>query len=195
VKVYVVHAHPSPDSFSAVCLERTVASLRNAGHEVRVTSLYADDFDPVLSLAERIGHLDPPDTKPQIASYVELLHWCEALVLVYPTWFSSPPAMLKGWIDRVWVNGVAYDLPPDGNRIRARLHNIRRLVVVTTHGSSKLVNSVQGEGGKRMVFRSLRLLCHPMARSRWVALYSVDAENPRHRQRFLERLDRLGQRL
>ena len=96
------------------------------------------------------------------------------LVLVYPTWLSAQPAMLKGWIDRTWVSGVAYHLPEGSNRIRPLLVNIRHLVVVTTHGSSKFINSLQGEPGKRVAFRSIRLMCRHTVRTHWLALYRMD---------------------
>jgi putative NADPH-quinone reductase len=103
--------------------------------------------------------------------------------------------MLKGWIDRVWVQGVAYELPEGSNRIRPRLRNIRRIVAVTTHGSSKLVNGVQGEGGKRVVTRSLRVLCHRRVRTRWVALYDIDRADAAARTKFLDRVERAMHRL
>jgi putative NADPH-quinone reductase len=190
VKVYVVHCHPRTDSFIAAARDRALAGLAAAGHEVRMHDLYAEGFEPALSAWERTNHLAPPETKPAIAPYAENLQWCDALVLVYPTWWSGQPAMLKGWIDRVWVAGVAYDLPPGSNRIRPRLRNVRRLVAVTTHGSSKLVNALQGEGGKRVIGRSLRALCHPRARTKWISLYGIDRTDEAARAKFLERVER-----
>jgi len=190
VKTYLVFCHPLADSFTSAARDRALAGLSRAGHEVRVTDLYVEEFRPELSAWERTHHLDPPETKPEIANYAENLRWCDALVLVYPTWWSGQPAMLKGWIDRVWVAGVAYELPPGGNRIRPLLHNIRRLVVITTHGSSKWVNAAQGEGGKRVVTRSLRLLCNRLARTSWIALYSIDRASEHERKRFLDRVER-----
>jgi putative NADPH-quinone reductase len=98
--------------------------------------------------------------------------------------------MLKGWIDRVWVRGVAFELPPKAGRIRPLLSNIRRIAVVTTHGSSKLINSLQGESGKRIAFRSIRVLCHRFVRTKWIALYGVDACSDSERRAFVERAGR-----
>jgi NAD(P)H dehydrogenase (quinone) len=190
VKVYVVHCHPNERSFTAAARDRALAGLRAGGHDVRLTDLYAEGFDPALSAWERTNHLASPDTKPAIAPYAANLQWCDALVLVYPTWWSGQPAMLKGWIDRVWVAGVAYDLPSGANRIRPRLRNIRRIVAVTTHGSSKLVNTVQGESGKRVVGRSLRMLCNRRARTTWLALYDIDHADDAKRAQHLERVER-----
>lgn len=190
MKVHVVHCHPVPDSFGAECRDRVLAGLQAAGHEVRLLDLYAEGFTPELSAWEREHHLDDPSEKPDIARHAADLQWCDALVLVYPTWFSGQPAMLKGWIDRVWVSGVAYELPNGSGVIRPKLTNIKRLVVVTTHGSTKFVNVLQGEGGKRVVFRALRVLCHRFARSTWIALYGLDVAPASKRAEFLERVER-----
>ena len=194
MKALVVYAHPLEGSFASHMRDRTVAGLRAAGHEVRLTDLYAEGFVPELSAWEREHHLDPPATKfthvPDLARHADDLRWCDALVLVYPTWWSGQPGMLKGWIDRVWVTGVAYELPEGANRIRPLLKNIRRIVVVTTHGASKRINMLQGEGGKRVAFRALRVLCHPLARTKWVALYAIDTCAADDRQRFLDRIEK-----
>lgn len=195
MKTYVVYCHPLDGSYIASVRNRVLAGLAAAGHEIRITDLYAEGFRPELSAWERTHHLDPPETKPEIAPHAENLRWCDTLVFVYPTWWGGQPAMLKGWIDRVWVAGVAYELPPGGNRIRPLLKNIRRLVVVTTHGSSKWINALQGEGGKRVISRALRVLCHSRARTSWIALYGIDRASDRDRSGFLDRAERKARSL
>ena len=195
MKVYVVHAHVAPQSFSRACSQQVCESLRSAGHEVRLTDLHDDGFEPTLPLDERRGQFEPPESKAVVAPYAEHLRWAEAIVFVYPTWWSGPPALLKGWFDRVWVSGLAYNPPNGTNHITARLTNIRRLMVVTTHGSSKWVNAVQGEPGKRVMFRALRLMCHPLTRTSWTALYKIDRASDEQRAAFLRRIDRTMRRL
>ena len=68
--------------------------------------------------------------------------------------------------------------------------HIRRLTVVTSYGSSRWINALEGEPGKRLVKRWLRVLCHPLARSRWIALYGMDRADDATRQAFLERVER-----
>jgi hypothetical protein len=63
-------------------------------------------------------------------------------------------------------------------------------VAITTHGSSKLINALEGEVGKRMVTRTLRAVCHPLARTRWIALYGIDTASDAQRAAFLERVAR-----
>ncbi|HRE03847.1 MAG TPA: NAD(P)H-dependent oxidoreductase [Ilumatobacteraceae bacterium] len=188
MKTLLVYCHPNDQSFVAAARDAALAGLDAGGHEVRVRDLYAERFDPVFSADDRTNHRLPLSVKPHIAGHAADLAWCEQLVLVYPTWWAGQPAMLKGWIDRVWVNEVAWTLPAGSNRIRRGLTNIRRITVVTSHGSSKLINALEGEGGKRVVSRSLRLMCNRWCRLRWLALYGIDTAAPAARDAFLAKV-------
>ncbi len=193
MKVYVVYCHPDPASFTSAVCGRAVDALTKAGHDIRMTDLYADGFDPTMSLQEVHHHLDPPLHQPAIDGYCNNLRWCDTLVFIYPTWWSGPPAMLKGWLDRVLIRGVAWDLPDGATRITPKLTNVHRLIGVTTHGSSKFINVLEGETGRRVIGRAVRALCHRSARTSWVTLYDIDRSTPERRQLFLDHVeDRLG---
>jgi putative NADPH-quinone reductase len=194
VKALVVHCHPDPASLVAAARDRVLAGLDRAGAQVRLTDLYAEGFDPLFDAHDRRTHLQPGVVEP-LRRHADDLRWCDTLVLVYPTWWSGQPAMLKGWIDRVWACGVAWDLPEGTNRLRPGLTNVRRIVAVTTHGSPKWVNALEGESGKRTVTRALRVLCHPLCRTTWVALYGVDHATHEERTAWLDRVERRLARL
>lgn len=189
MKTLVVYCHPDPTSYVSAAREAALAGLRAGGHEFRITDLHADGFDPVLTADE---HIQRPTgcVAPEVQRHADDLLWCESLVLIYPTWWAGQPAMLKGWIDRVWTNGVAYELVDGANVIRGGLRNIRRITVVTTHGSSKFINALEGEAGKRTVTRLLRAMCSRRCRTRWVALYTIDRSTLERRQAFLQRVTR-----
>ena len=191
-KTLVVYVHPIEESFTSCVCDAVIDFLTTQHHEVRLRDLYAENFDPFLSAAERALHHTPPTTRPELARDVEDLRWCEAIVFVYPTWWSGLPAMLKGWIDRTWMNEVAWVLPAGANTIRPRLTNIRRLIAVTTHGSSKFVNALQGEPGKRTISRSIRVMCNKFCRARWIALYGIDNSTLEQREKHLATI---GQRV
>lgn len=188
-RVLVVSCHPLDDSLVAAARERTLAALERGSAEVRHRDLYRDGFDPELTADEHRTHVTP-GVAADVESYADDLRWADTLVFVYPTWWGAQPAMLKGWIDRVFAAGVAWELPDGANRLAPRLRHVRRIVAVTTHGSSKAINSVQGEAGKRVLFRSIRVLCHPLARTDWIALYGVDRATPEKIGDFLDRVDR-----
>lgn len=191
----VVYAHPDPESFTAVVRDRVVEALTARGHTVDLLDLYAERFDPVFTLTDLRAHdtHTSPGGVPDV--HAARLVRTRTVVFVYPTWYGGPPAILKGWIDRVFTPGVAYHLPAGATRVHAGLHNVRRLVIVTTHGSSKWVNVLGGEPGKRTIFRTLRVLCHPLTRCRWIALYDVDRADDGARAAFLDRVGRRVSRI
>ena len=192
MRTYVVYCHPDPASFTAAVRERAMAALQAAGHDVRTCDLYADGFEPALSRQERLDYHEVTEAEATVAGYCRDLRWCAALVFIYPTWWSGQPAMLKGWLDRVLVRGVAWDQPEGATRITPLLSNVRRLVTITTHGSSRWINFMEGETGRRVIGRALRVLCHRRARTTWLALYDIDRSSPADRQAFL---DRVGERM
>ena len=189
-RVLVVYCHPVRDSLVGAALTRVLAVLDIAGSEYRLHDLYGDAFEPEPTAAS-----DEVDADPAVRRYVDDLRWCDTLVFVYPTWWAGQPAMLRGWIDRVWMHGVAWGRDEGGGGAAPLPHDIRRLVVVTTHGSPKYVNAFQGEGGKRTIGRGLRSMCRPRAAFDWISLYGVDTCNTRQRSRFLDRVERRIMRL
>jgi putative NADPH-quinone reductase len=191
-KTLVIYVHPVEGSFISCVRDVVVEHLSKHDHEVRLRDLYAENFDPFLSANERALHHTSPTTRPELARDVDDLRWCEAIVFIYPTWWSGLPAMLKGWIDRTWMNEVAWVLPAGANTIRPQLTNIKRLVAVTTHGSSKFVNALQGEPGKRIISRSIRLMCNRWCRARWITLYGIDNSTLADREKHLATI---GQRV
>lgn len=186
-RVLVIHCHPLNTGFIPEALARVRSGLETSGAEVRLHDLYAEQFVPELSAEEHRTHVQP-GVGDDLAEHAADLIWCDTLILVYPTWWSGQPAMLKGWIDRVWASGVAWELPDGADRLQPRLHNIRRIVAVTSHGSAKHINMLQGEGGKRTLFRSLRAMCHPLTRCHWLAYYGIDAGHTDRQDRFLDAL-------
>ena len=198
MNVLVVSAHPSSASFNAALAATVISTVSELGHVVRHRDLYAENFDPVFSAYERLHHVgdvsEKLETLATLKLHVEDLQWCESIVFVYPTWWSSQPAILKGWIDRILMNEVAWVLPEGAARIKPLLTQIRRIVVVTTHGSSKLVNALEGESGKRTMFRSVRLMMHRRTRCSWIAMYGLDNATDADRQRFTEKVMRRTRR-
>lgn len=186
-RMLVVLAHPVPESFVAAVAQYAVAAMEGSGHEVRVVDLYAENFDARLSRDEWRTR-EAASSWTHLNSHVEALRWADGLVFVYPTWFGAQPAILKGWFDRVWGEGIAYSVPPDGRRVRGRLTNIASMTVITTHGSTKFMNSLQGEPGKRVILRGLRSMCGVRCATSWTAFYGNDRATDADRQAFLDRV-------
>lgn len=102
MKVQLVVAHPRRDSFTHALAQRYASGLAERGHQIDWLDLYQERFDPVLGTDEAGA------TPVQILSYQERLNACEALVLAYPIWWSTPPAILVGWLQRVLSEEFAF---------------------------------------------------------------------------------------
>ncbi len=188
MNVLLIYCHPRHDSFCAALREIAVAALEGAGHSVEVQDLYAEHFYPVLDADERALYYDEGGNARGVQSYVASLQRAEALLLVYPTWWFGMPAMLKGWLDRVWVPGIAFDVNGRGG-LKPRLSRIRRIGVVTTYGAPWWVLWLVGWPDWRLFRWGLRPLCARGCRLDWYALYGMDTCTPRQRHRFLSEVE------
>ena len=196
MRVLLVLAHPVRESFAHAVRDSAVRGLEHAGHEVRLLDLHEIGFDPVMGAGERLDYHTPAVNEAPVAEHLAHLRWAEGLVFVYPTWWYSLPAMLKGWIDRVWVPHATFELPEGLAPIKGRLHNIRLVGAFSTYGSPWWwVRFVIGDPGRRILLRGVKPLCHPRCRSFWLGHYRMDSSTPASRARFLRRVEALAARL
>lgn len=188
MRTLVVYCHPLPDSFSAAIRDTAIRTLEAGGHEIRLLDLYAMGFDPVLSAAERRAYHDAGANEVNVAEHLEAVRWAEHLVFVYPTWWYGLPAMLKGWLDRVWVPHATFTMPSGNKPIGRVLTNIRRITAISTLGSPKWWWWVIGAPGRRTLLTGLSVLCAPHCHTLWLALHRIDVIGAPERQRFLDRI-------
>jgi putative NADPH-quinone reductase len=189
MRLLVIHAHPVPESFNGALCKVAVDSARAQGHEVRLIDLYAEGFNPVMSAEERRAYQDDGPPPPDVAPHIAALQWAEGLIFVYPTWWYAQPAMLKGWIDRVWRPGVTFTVPSPGVPMRPALTNIRLIGVITTFGAPWwLWTFVMGAPGRRMILRGLRLCTAKRTKTFWLGLHEMDTCDAQYRNAFMARV-------
>ena len=124
MRVLIVYAHPEPTSFNGAMKDLAVDTLSTAGHSVTVSDLYGQNFNPVAGARDFTTRADPTRLDigveqahaartagfaPDVQAEIDKLMAADFLILQFPFWWYSVPAMLKGWIDRVFAYGVAYD--------------------------------------------------------------------------------------
>lgn len=160
MNVLIVHAHNEPRSFNSALKDCAVEQLRAAGHAVQVSDLHAMNWNPVASAAD-FGSRANPDylvyaleqrhnfeagtLAPDIAAEIAKVQWCDLLILNFPLYWFSMPAILKGWLDRVMISGVFYG----GRRIydRGGMRGKRALVTLTLGGREHMFGAegIHGE--------------------------------------------------
>ncbi len=187
MRVLVLYAHPDPESYAAALHRTAVAALRRAGHEVDDCDLYAEGFDPILSREERLAYHDIPANRRPVAGYVTRLQEADALILMYPVWNFGFPAILKGFLDRVFLPGVSFRI--EDGVVRPNLQHLKRLVAVATYGAPRWQAFLIGDPPRKVVMRMLRTLAAPSARSRYLALYDMNRQTLAGRSAFLTRVE------
>jgi NAD(P)H dehydrogenase (quinone) len=187
LRVLVVYAHPDTESFVAAIHAKVLSTLRASGHEVDDCDLYAEGFDPVLSLTERRGYHAIPQNRAPVASYVERLQAAEALVLIYPVWNFGFPAILKGFLDRVFLPGVSFRM--ENGLTVPNLQKVRHLFVATTYGAPRHRAMLLGDPPRKLIKRVLRVLVAPLARVRYLALHRMNTVSQEDREKFLFKIE------
>ncbi|MEU0939133.1 NAD(P)H oxidoreductase [Embleya sp. NPDC005971] len=118
----VVHAHPRADSLTARVAARVRARLSADGHTVDVLDLHADGFDPRMTVEDEPDWADRDKVySAEVRAHMARIEAADTIVVVFPVWWFGLPALLQGWIDRVWNHGFAY------GRSRPRLAGKRML--------------------------------------------------------------------
>ncbi|HEY2190559.1 MAG TPA: NAD(P)H-dependent oxidoreductase [Caldimonas sp.] len=187
MRVLVLYSHPVESSYCAALHAQVVDGLVRAGHEVDDCDLYAERFDPVLSREERLGYHDVPSNRSRVQGYVDRLLRAEALVLCFPTWCFGLPAMLKGYCDRVFMPGVAFDLS-DPAKVKPSLTHLRRIAAVVTYGRPRWVAWWMGDPPRKIVTRYLRRLTGNGARVDYHAYYHMNVATRPQLERFRARV-------
>ena len=186
MRVLYIYCHPLADSFHAAIRAAGLKGLEARGHASDLLDLYAESFQPVLTADERRRYSDSPRNQAGLETYVSRLKSAEALVVQFPTWCFGPPAMLKGFFDRVLIPGVAYDAASS----KPSLDNIRRIVGVVTYGESWTAAMWMGEAPRKIVTRFLPWFTGGKAKGECHALYKVDSLGDGARRAFIERVEK-----
>ncbi len=190
MKLLLVFCHPDVDSYGAALRDTAVQALQAAGHEVRQIDLYAEGFNPVFSAAEKSTYLSHTASNiAGVAAHVNALRWADGWVAIYPTWFYGPPAMLKGWLERVWLPGVSFRIATAKQRtIGGELRNIKLFVGITTSGSPWWWLKLIGDPGRSLFMKGLRPLYAKRCRMQWLQLHNMNHVTADERAAFMARI-------
>jgi len=184
VRLLVIHAHPSPESFNAD-LHRAVIERLRERNEVEDCNLYAEGFEAILDEAEFRGY-EAREIAPALEPHVARLRNAQGLLCMFPTWNYGMPAIVKGYFDRVWKPGVAFELV--NGRPRPALTHITHLGVITTYGSPWAYNKLfMFEPNKRVFMRGFARLLAPKLQKLWLAQFSEDKISDEERSEFVRK--------
>lgn len=188
MRVLIVYAHPLEDSFNASLYACVRETLLARGHEVDGCDLYAEGFDPVLTGHDLRIYRDVAGNRRRAGDYVDRLLAAQGLVLVFPVWNEGFPAILKGFLDRVFLPGVAFETTADG-KTKPGLRELENLAAVCTYGAGRFATVLIGDPTRHVVKRLLRAMAKRSLRCDYLALYGMDRASSRQRADFQKKVE------
>ncbi len=131
MKHLVIYSHLNPDSFTKAVVDTVEKTAQKKGDEVKIINLYGDKFNPILEFPDIQHMFMGKDAPADVAIYQEMIKWADHMTFVYPLWWGQMPAMLKGFLDRVFANGFAYTYGEDGMPIGLLKGKTSKLYILT----------------------------------------------------------------
>ncbi len=140
-KIFVLLGHPDSESMCRDFADAYAKGAMESGYEVRRTNLGDMQFDPILHKGYKVIQ----DLEPDLKKFQEDVRWCDHFVIIYPSWWSTMPALLKGLFDRVWLPGFAFKFYPSGLAWQRLLKGRTARVFITSDSQPLIARFLQGD--------------------------------------------------
>jgi NAD(P)H dehydrogenase (quinone) len=140
-KIYILAGHPDSESMCVEFVDAYAKGASKSGYEVRRTNLGDMQFDPILHKGYKVIQ----ELEPDLKKFQEDVRWCDHFVIIYPSWWSTMPALLKGLFDRVWLPGFAFKFLPSGIGWNRLLKGRTARVFITSDSHPLIARFLQGD--------------------------------------------------
>lgn len=188
MRVLLIYAHPLADSLNSQIKSVVEEGLAIAGHDVDLIDLYADGFNPVLSIQERGTYFANQFERQDLAAeYAKRLMACDGLIFIFPTWSMGPPAIISGFFDRVFGPDVSFRLDDEGT-LHPNLTHITKAAAIVTYGRERPILWWFGDAPRRMMKRWLKWFLAPGARILFFGHYGLHKPRKSATKRFLKKV-------
>lgn len=187
MKKCIIIAHPWKGSFNHAIKDRLIKKINEKGYTVRVIDLYEDNFSPAISLNELKNYKEGQALDANVIRYQNILKEVDDLILIFPIWWYSMPAMIKGFVDKVMLKKFAYIESKTG--LVGQLINIKKVTIITTsQAPTWYIKFIKGNFIdkilRRGIFKDLGI-----KKSSWINFPNIKTSTKINRANFLERLD------
>jgi NAD(P)H dehydrogenase (quinone) len=192
--IYIVYCHPSKKSFTYSVLQSFLAGLHETEHTYELADLYEMNFRTDMDLEQynRETSFNPElAVPPDVLDEQKKINRADALVFIYPVWWSDCPAKLKGWFDRIWTFGYAYTYE-EGTHTASKIRINKALVICSAGHPEEYLEEIGIAPSMRHIMLNDRLLGVGIKDAKMEILGGMVAQDPGIRQRNLDRAYMLG---
>lgn len=188
----IVFAHPWHGSFNKAILDTVTATLEKAGKEYVLLDLNKDGFDPVMTERDLAGFSRGDAACDLTCQYQKVLTTTDELIFIFPVWWFAPPAILKGFIDKVMLVDFAYR--KKGYQMIGLLTHIKRAVVISTSEAPAIYFRMFCGNPIGQSFTKNTLKCIGVKRTKWINNDFTASGSLKSRERFLQKVRRAVQK-
>lgn len=189
-KILIINGHPDKDSFCLGLHESYKKGSLKSGNEVKEIILADMDFNPILMH----GYRKRTELEPDLLEAWEKIKWAEHIVWIYPTWWASPPALLKGFIERVFLPGFAFEYQEKSPFPKKLLTGKTSEIISTMDAPVFYYKWIVKDIGGKMIRRDIGAFCG-IKNKRTTYLATLKTSTPEQRQAWLEKAEKLGSKV
>ena len=195
MRTLIVYNHPREGSFCSAIREAVENGLKTGNHEYKVIDLDRDGFDPVMRekdlkafvTAGRIGEDGLEEVDPLVLRYMKMMRWAEQIVMIFPIWWMTTPAMTKGFIDKVIFPGIVYKM--EGGKLVSKLSSLKQVTIITTMNTpSEVYHDIFGKSLEGSLIKGTfnQIGIHDI---RWISLNMVKQAGDEKRWVWLDEIE------
>ncbi|MCZ8517903.1 MULTISPECIES: NAD(P)H-dependent oxidoreductase [Paenibacillus] len=189
-KILVITGHSDPQSFCSALSHAYIEGAASRAAEIREIDLSRIEFDPVL----QYGYRKRTELEEDLLEAQELIRWADHLVFVYPTWWGAMPAILKGFIDRIFLPGFAFRYRANSSLWDKLLKGKSAHLIVTMDTPSWYNRWIYGRAGHNVMKRNILQFCG-ITPVRITEITPIKTSTAEQRASYLEKAKRLGAKL
>ncbi|MBN2547192.1 MAG: NAD(P)H-dependent oxidoreductase [Spirochaetes bacterium] len=194
MKILIIYSHPWEGSYNYAILQNLIKGLKKSGFSYDLIDLNKDKFDPVfkkqeLALYNKGGYLDP-----KIKKYQEKIKNSNHLIFLFPTWWGFTPAILKGFIDKVFLKKWAYFIGP-GYKVEKYLTFIKNATIITTMNCPFIFYHLFLKPAYKFLFGTNFLKLCGIKKLKFLILNGINEISKSKREKFLKKVKKYGERI
>ena len=195
MKTLIIYYHPHEGSLCSSVRHAVLSGLVTTEQKYMLIDLGLDEFNPVMSSKDLYAFVQggknpdtwPEDVDPMVISYVEKMLWAEHIVMIFPIWWMTMPAMIKGFVDKVFFPGMVYKM--EGGQLVSKLHNLLQVTIITTMNTpAAIYNEIFGNPLEGSLIKGtfnkigIREIC-------WIGLDMVKQATEKERRKWLDEIE------
>lgn len=175
--ILIIFVHPLEKSLNRSLLD-FITSIASYKSRIKIIDFYGSNINPIMTSVDREFYHDDSYLSEDLEPYKKLFQECDALIIIFPTWIGGPPAIMKGFFEKLLKPGISFNITHD-HKLQSlnSFSNIKYILAINTHGGSHINAILSGDYSRKFITRLLYWNFGSVARVRYLGVYNVNKIN------------------